>query len=91
MNIIITTGRVYFQKQLTKIVLEEDGSMIIEDEVLDLLSAEGFSFMLLQDSEEWSRSNVTSRIEGNIQLLQVSFDLFNKGPFIMHVAVGGGS
>lgn len=62
---VLEKGRSHFEKELTSIVLEADGSMIVEDEVLDLLSSEGLSFMLLGNSEEWSEKNTTTSVDEN--------------------------
>lgn len=49
-----SAGRSHFEKFFTNIVLEDDGSFILDDEVLEILSSEKFLLMLLGDSEKWS-------------------------------------
>lgn len=57
---VLSKGETYFNKRLSRVVLEADGFMISENDVLEMCISDGFTFMLLGEFEIWQAEIGTS-------------------------------
>lgn len=71
-NNFILAGQAFFNKNVSHIVLEKDGFMIGEDEVLEICVSEGYTFMLLNESETWINGSEGTPTTKTVSCFQVS-------------------